>query len=73
MLIKRFLRRISPPIFADCQPTLMKLARTLKDSRHTLLSAILAVLERLPPAHLGTLGYLARQLKKVRRLWRISN
>uniref|UniRef100_A0A914UXZ5 Rho-GAP domain-containing protein n=1 Tax=Plectus sambesii TaxID=2011161 RepID=A0A914UXZ5_9BILA len=61
-MIKRFFRESQKPLFADLQSQLLQFAVSI-DHEPTKLKSILQLCHVLPAAHLGTLGYLMRQLK----------
>jgi hypothetical protein len=64
-MVKRFFRELQPPLFGDgkTQAQILAYAGTL-DGR-VRVNAILKLVDVLKPAHLGTLGFLMRQLKFV--------
>ena len=65
-MIKRFFRQLTPSLFDQSQSEqLRKMAMTLRDNREMCVSTVFAVLSGVPNAHIATLGYVMRQLKRV--------
>lgn len=53
------------PLFTDNQSQILKFVETLKDEQ-ILIDTLFTLIERLPTAHFATIGYIMRQLKRVK-------
>uniref|UniRef100_A0A914Y4L6 Rho-GAP domain-containing protein n=1 Tax=Panagrolaimus superbus TaxID=310955 RepID=A0A914Y4L6_9BILA len=62
--IKKFFRELRQPIFVTRETRLLKFAESLNGD--VLFRALISLLDRLPPSHMGTLGYLMRCLQEVK-------
>ncbi|KAI1719582.1 rhoGAP domain-containing protein [Ditylenchus destructor] len=67
-LLKRFFREIRTPLFTENQTKMLNFAETFGETgkcKSLLKGAIFAVVERLPIAHIATISFLMKQLKRI--------